>query len=337
MIRTLEHLKQTTFFVTGVAGFIGFHLCHALLSQGHEIVGVDNLNDYYDVNLKKDRLKELAVFSKFHFYQMDIQNRHDMTDLWNRWPNIHHIIHLAAQAGVRYSLENPYSYIESNLMGQAVILELCRHRKDFQHLIYASSSSVYGKNQHLPFDVKDRCDQPISLYAATKKADELISQSYAHLYRIPMTGLRFFTVYGPWGRPDMATFIFTKAILENHPIKVFNFGHMKRDFTYIDDIIDGILGSVENPTTEKNTQDLPHRLYNLGCHKSESLKDFICLIEKNLGKKATYDLCPLQKGDVIETYANIESSQQDLGFSPRVSIDQGLPKFINWYRQYFAF
>lgn len=339
MERILKNLQESPLLVTGAAGFIGSHLCQALLSQGCEVVGVDNLNDYYDVTLKQSRLKNLEKFPNFQFHQLNIHDRNAMEALWQSYPHIYHVIHLAAQAGVRYSLKNPYAYIESNIMGHMVILELCRHRPGFQHLVYASSSSVYGGNDKLPFAVQDRCDKPISLYAATKKADELISQSYAHLYQIPMTGLRFFTVYGPWGRPDMAAFIFTKSILEGRPISVFNYGEMRRDFTYIDDIVDGILGSLESPPQHQkpgDAPDAPHRIYNLGCHQSEKLKDFIGIIEDAVGKKAILDLQPLQEGDVPATYADIQASQQDLGFDPRTSIREGLPKFVAWYRDYYG-
>jgi UDP-glucuronate 4-epimerase len=337
MEKTLKNSQINSLLVTGVAGFIGAHLCQALLLRGYNVIGVDNLNDYYGVTLKQDRLKNLQKFPNFCFYQLNIHDRQAMEALWQDHPDIGHIIHLAAQAGVRYSLENPYVYIESNIMGQMVILELCRHRKNFQHLIYASSSSVYGGNDKLPFSVEDRCDHPVSLYGATKKAGETIAQSYARLYGIPMTGLRFFTVYGPWGRPDMAPFIFTKSILEGRPIAVFNHGHMQRDFTYIDDIVRGILGALDHPSQAQESFTVPHRLYNLGSHQSKNLRDFIQVIEDSLGKKAILDFQPLQKGDIIATYADIEASKRDLGFEPRTSIDEGIPKLVEWYRHYYGF
>jgi len=336
MKKPLKNVQISSLLVTGAAGFIGSHLCQALLSRDYNVVGIDNLNDYYDVTLKQDRLKNLLRFPNFHFHQLDIHDRSAMEALWQSYPDLYHIIHLAAQAGVRYSLENPYAYIQSNIVGQMVILELCRHRANFQHLIYASSSSVYGRNHKLPFSVTDQCDSPVSLYGATKKADELISESYAHLYGIPMTGLRFFTVYGPWGRPDMAPFIFTKSILEEQPINVFNHGQMQRDFTYIDDIVRGILGALDNPPHAQKSSIVPHRLYNLGSHQSKHLKDFIKVIEESLGKKAILNFQPLQKGDIVATYADIETSKQDLGFEPCISIHEGIPKLVEWYCHYYG-
>lgn len=327
-------LSSSPILVTGVAGFIGYSLTLHLLKNGFTIIGIDNLNDYYDVSLKQARLKNLNDFPQFKFYQANISDRAHMQQIWDQHPAIVQIVHLAAQAGVRYSLINPFAYIEANIMGHMVILELARHRESFQHLIYASSSSVYGGNTKLPFSVEDQCDTPVSLYAATKKADELMTQSYAHLYRIPSTGLRFFTVYGPWGRPDMAVFLFTKAIVNDRPIQVFNHGVMKRDFTYIDDIIKGIVGALNNPPSQDISRP-PHKIYNLGNNKSEKLIDFIHLIEGELGKKAILEMLPLQAGDVPESLADIAASEQDLNYSPTTPISQGIPKFIEWYKEYY--
>ncbi|AIL12494.1 hypothetical protein IM40_01475 [Candidatus Paracaedimonas acanthamoebae] len=327
-------LSSSSILVTGVAGFIGYSLTLRLLKHGFTVVGVDNLNDYYDVSLKQARLKNLENFSCFKFYQANISDRAHMQQIWDHHPSILQIVHLAAQAGVRYSLINPFAYIESNIMGHMTILELARQRERFQHFIYASSSSVYGGNTKLPFSIEDRCDTPVSLYAATKKADELITQSYAHLYRIPSTGLRFFTVYGPWGRPDMAVFLFTNAIVNDHPIQVFNYGKMKRDFTYIDDIIEGIMGALNAPPSQE-ASTAPHKIYNLGNNKSEKLIEFIELIEKELGKKAILEMLPLQAGDVPESLAEITASEQDLNYSPTTPISQGIPKFIEWYKEYY--
>lgn len=320
--------------VTGVAGFIGSSLALHLLNEGIPVVGVDNVNDYYDVSLKQARLENLKNFPHFKFYQANISDRAHMQQIWDAHPSIMQIVHLAAQAGVRYSLINPFAYIEANIMGHMVILELARHREGFQHFIYASSSSVYGGNTKFPFSVDDRCDSPVSLYAATKKADELMTQSYAHLYRIPSTGLRFFTVYGPWGRPDMAVFLFTKAITNNQPIQVFNYGEMKRDFTYIDDIIKGIMGALKSPPSQA-TSHPPHKVYNLGNNKSEKLTDFINLIESSLGKKAILEMLPLQAGDVPESLADITPAQQNLNYSPTTPISQGIPQFVEWYKKYY--
>lgn len=322
--------------VTGCAGFIGFHTSLSLLKKGRRVVGIDNLNDYYDVNLKNARLDQLKSHPGFSISVTSLSDKDALVHLWDQNPDIRHIIHLAAQAGVRYSLVNPHAYIEANILGHLNILELCRARSGFQHLVYASSSSVYGRNKVMPFSVDERTDSPISLYAATKKSDELMTDSYAHLFGIPATGLRFFTVYGPWGRPDMAAFIFAKSILEGKPIQVFNNGHMRRDFTYIDDIVSGIVAVLEKPATNGGRGDVPpHQVYNLGCHRSENLMDFIAIIEQELGRKAIYDLAPLQDGDVAETYADIESSRRDFGFDPQTPIAVGLPKFIAWYRQYY--
>jgi UDP-glucuronate 4-epimerase len=327
-------LKPTqSIMVTGAAGFIGFHVSQVLLKAGYNVVGVDNLNDYYDVNLKHARLNQLQTFANFIFHKVDIADRVEMTKIWDHYPDIDQIIHLAAQAGVRYSLINPFAYVHSNLLGHLVILELCRHRQNFKHLVYASSSSVYGSNKNSPFSVLDRTDSPISLYSATKKADELMSQAYTHLYKIPSTGLRFFTVYGPWGRPDMSAYLFAKAILEDKPIQVFNQGNMKRDFTYIDDIVAGIIGALNrNPV---DAQGLPnHQVYNLGNNHCEPLMNFIELIEKALGKQGQKDLLPMQPGDVAETFADITESTRDFNFMPKIQIAEGIPLFIDWFKEF---
>lgn len=319
--------------VTGAAGFIGFHTSAALLGRGERVIGVDNVNDYYSVALKQARLAELADKPGFEFHRIDLAERGAVTALLARHPDIDRVIHLAAQAGVRYSLTNPHAYIAANIQGHLEILEACRHQPGFKHLVYASSSSVYGGNTKIPFAVSDRVDMPLSLYAATKKADEMMSYCYAHLYRIPTTGLRFFTVYGPWGRPDMAAWLFTEAILAGQPIRLFNHGEMRRDFTYIDDIVAGVLAALDRPPKDGGTEP-PSKLYNLGNHRSEELRRFVAILEQALGRKAVVDLLPMQPGDVPASFAEITDSQRDLGFQPRVSIDVGLPRFIDWYRAY---
>ena len=318
--------------LTGAAGFIGFHTAEALLERGEQVIGVDNLNDYYDVSLKEDRLARLKQHAGFSIHRIDISDRSAMEALARANPDIDGIVHLAAQAGVRYSLENPYAYVESNLVGQIVVLEVARHLPRMRHLVYASSSSVYGGNTKLPFALEDSVESPVSLYAATKRADELMGHCYSHLYRIPMTGLRFFTVYGRWGRPDMAAFIFTKAILEGQPIQVFNNGDMQRDFTHVTDIVPGILACLDRPPTDSG--DAPHKVYNLGNNEPEQLMRFIEVIERSSNHKAEIDFQPMQPGDVKATYADIEASQRDFGFSPKTSIDEGLPDFVEWYREY---
>jgi UDP-glucuronate 4-epimerase len=317
--------------LTGAAGFIGFHVAQALLSRGDEVVGVDNLNSYYEVALKQSRLDQLVAQQGFSFEKADISDRQAMAVIAATHPSTTHIVHLAAQAGVRHSLTDPYTYVTSNVMGQVVMLELARHFEKFEHFVYASSSSVYGGNTKLPFSIDDETEQPNSLYAATKKADELIGHTYAHLYGIAATGLRFFTVYGPWGRPDMAAFLFTKAILKGEPIRVFNHGEMWRDFTYIDDIVAGVLSAMAHKP--KGTP--PHSIYNLGNHKSEKLTDFIGTLENALGRKAIFHLEPMQPGDVARTYADIDASQRDLGFEPKVPISEGIPRFVQWYKDYY--
>ncbi|MGE0737048.1 MAG: NAD-dependent epimerase/dehydratase family protein [Alphaproteobacteria bacterium] len=324
-----------TILLTGCAGFIGMHVAQALLARGETVVGVDNLNDYYSVALKRDRLARLAADKRFAFHQIDVADRPALERVLAAHPEIDRIVHLAAQAGVRYSLTHPETYIRANIEGQFALLEAARARPGLRHVVYASSSSVYGGNTKLPFSVEDRTDHPVSLYAATKKSCEVISHCYADLFRIPLTGLRFFTVYGPWGRPDMSAYLFTDAILKGEPIHVFNHGRMRRDFTYIDDIVAGVLGALDRPPP-KDGPGAPHRLYNLGNHRSEALMDFIATIERAIGRKATIKFEPMQPGDVPETYADIESSQRDLGFQPTTSIAVGIPKFVEWFRKYHA-
>ena len=310
--------------VTGSAGFIGFHLCKSLLEDGYVVLGIDNINDYYDPTLKLARLEQLKPYKNFKFEKVDIADRESITKSFQAFkPN--KVVNLAAQAGVRYSIENPYAYMNSNLVGFLNIIELCRHN-EVEGLIYASSSSVYGGNIKIPFSVEDQVDNPISLYGATKRANELIARSYSRLYDLHTTGLRYFTVYGPWGRPDMAMFIFTKKILADEPIPVFNKGNMKRDFTYIDDIITGTRSAID-----KNHKC---EVFNLGNHRSEQLMDMIALIEKELGKKAIINFQPMQPGDVKETYADIDHSIKKLNFSPQTSIEVGISKFIHWYKSY---
>ncbi len=325
--------------VTGVAGFIGMSLTQRLLARGDTVIGIDNLNAYYSVQLKQDRLARLAELGgdRFRFIKTDFA---DMAGLQSALADVKfdRIAHLGAQAGVRYSIENPHAYMQSNLVGHLNMLEIARHRQ-IDHMVYASSSSVYGGNTVLPFRVSDRVDQPLSLYAATKKADELISETYAHLYRLPQTGLRFFTVYGPWGRPDMAMWIFTRKILAGEPIEVFNHGNMKRDFTYIDDIVSGITACIDNPPPDDGLAKAggsvsPHRIYNIGNHRSEQLNHLIELIEDACGRKAERLLLPMQPGDVPETFADIDAIQQDLGYQPSTRIEVGVPNFVNWYRGY---
>lgn len=321
-----------TVLVTGAAGFIGFHVSLALLDRGERVLGVDNLNDYYDVGLKKARLARLEGKPGFAFARLDIAEEGALAALAGRHAGITRVAHLAAQAGVRHSLVDPGAYIHSNLLGHYAVLELCRRLESLEHLVYASSSSVYGGNAKLPFAVEDRVDRPISLYAASKRAGELLSHAYSHLYRLPATGLRFFTVYGPWGRPDMALFIFTKAIYEGRPITLFNHGDMRRDFTYIDDVTAGVLASLERPPTAN--ADAPHRLFNIGNHRAEELRRLVALIEAATNRRAAIELAPLQPGDVVETYADIETATRELGFAPRTTIDEGVPRFVDWFRQY---
>ena len=322
-----------TVLVTGAAGFIGSHLCDKLLARGDTVIGVDNMDPYYDVALKRARLARLEGRDGFRFREADIADGTALAAAVKGAGAVRRVAHLAAQAGVRHSLENPMAYVHANLVGHLVVQELCRHLDGFEHLVYASSSSVYGASNALPFSVDDRADRPLSLYAATKRADEMMSYSYSHLYRLPMTGLRFFTVYGPWGRPDMAAYLFTAAIIEGRPIKLFNRGDMKRDFTYIDDIIDGVIAALDSPPADDGDA-APHRLYNIGNNRSEPLKRFVEVLEKAIGKKAEFEMLPMQPGDVRETYADIDAIQRDLGFNPATTIDEGLPRFIAWYRDY---
>ena len=322
--------------VTGAAGFVGFHLSQQLLANGETVIGIDNLNDYYDVSLKQARLEQLFNHKNFQFFQLDLANRSKLDELFtNCKPDV--VIHLAAQAGVRYSITHPHAYVDSNLVGFTNILEGCRHA-EVQHFVYASSSSVYGANTKIPFAVGDRVDHPVSLYAATKKANELMAYTYSHLYQIPTTGLRFFTVYGPWGRPDMAYFSFTKSILSGKPIKVFNYGKMRRDFTYIDDIVEGIV-KVTNKIPQSNLtaekKSAPYKIYNIGNNQPVNLIDFIETLEKHLGVKAQKELLPMQPGDVPETYADIDDLIKDIGFKPKTSLDVGLKHFVDWYRSYY--
>jgi UDP-glucuronate 4-epimerase len=329
--------------VTGCAGFIGFHLASRLLREGRRVVGVDNINDYYDVNLKRDRLKELQPSANFEFHRVDLRNRQETEAIFSKY-HFDVVIHLAAQAGVRYSLINPYAYIESNLAGFMTILEGCR-KQPVRHLVFASSSSVYGANTKMPFSVHQNVDHPVSLYAATKKANELIAHSYSHLYDLPCTGLRFFTVYGPWGRPDMAAFLFTRAILSGQPIQVFNYGNMKRDFTYIDDIIEGVVRVMEVPpkpsaqwtgdAPDPGCSKAPYRLYNIGNNRPSGLMEFIKTLEDCLGVEAKKELAAMQPGDVPETYADISDLARDFGFSPKTPLEVGLAHFVEWYRQYY--
>jgi UDP-glucuronate 4-epimerase len=325
--------------VTGAAGFIGAASAHALLERGDEVVGIDNLNDYYDPALKRARLDGLMrrFGNRFRFERVDFADA-DALKAFTDGVDIDRIVHLGAQAGVRYSIENPQAYIQSNLVGHANMLELARTRQT-RHMVYASSSSVYGGNKSLPFRVEDRVDHPLSLYAATKKADELLSESYASLYRLPLTGLRFFTVYGPWGRPDMAMWIFTKAIYAGEPLPLFNGGEMRRDFTYIDDIVRGVVACLDGPPADNGEvkaggSTSPHALYNIGNSRSEDLMRLIELIEQETGRKALLDPQPMQPGDVKETYADISAIEHDHDFHPSTPIDEGVPRFVAWYRDY---
>jgi UDP-glucuronate 4-epimerase len=329
--------------VTGAAGFIGFHLAKVLLDRGDEVVGLDNLNDYYDVSLKQARLEQIASHPNFRFVKIDLADRDGMSELF-REEKFDRVVNLAAQAGVRYSLKNPHAYVDSNLVGFVNILEGCRHN-GVQHLVYASSSSVYGANTTMPFSIHHNVDHPVSLYAASKKANELMAHTYAHLYRLPVTGLRFFTVYGPWGRPDMALFLFTKAILEGKPIDVFNYGKMRRDFTYIDDIVEGVVRTLDhtaqpNPgwsgaAPDPGTSNAPYRLYNIGNNNPVELLHLIQTLETALGKTAEKNLLPIQPGDVPATYADVDDLTRDVGFKPSTSIEDGVARFVDWYRGYF--
>jgi UDP-glucuronate 4-epimerase len=329
------------FLVTGAAGFIGFYVAKRLLTLGHQVVGIDNLNDYYDVQLKHDRLAQLTGDAGFTFVQLDLADREGIAALFSR-EQFQRVIHLGAQAGVRYSLENPMTYADSNVIGTLTILEGCRQHK-VEHLVYASSSSVYGMNAKMPFATSDRVDHPVSLYAATKKANELMAHTYSHLYGIPTTGLRFFTVYGPWGRPDMAMYLFTKAIIDGQPIKVFNHGQMQRDFTYIDDIVEGIIRIQDKPPmankgwsgADASESSAPYKIFNIGNNQPVKLMTFIEAIEKAVGKEAIKQYFPMQDGDVPATYADIDDLQQVVNFKPSTPIARGVAQFVNWYKAYY--
>ena len=344
--------------ITGTAGFIGMHLAQKLLDRGDEVVGLDSLNDYYDVNLKHNRLKKMGIdpeklsygqiiqsntFSNHQFIQLKLEDKEGLLKLFEE-QKFDKVMNLAAQAGVRYSLTNPDAYIEANIIGFINLLEACRHHK-IKHLAYASSSSVYGSNTNMPFSTSHNVDHPVSLYAASKKSNELMAHTYSHLFGIPTTGLRFFTVYGPWGRPDMALFLFTKAILENKSIKVFNYGEMKRDFTYIDDIVEGVIRVVDNPPVENPDWDAsdedpsrskaPYKIYNIGNSNPVKLMDFIKAIENSLGMEAKKDMLPLQPGDVPATYADTTALEKELGYKPETSVEFGIKAFVDWYRDYY--
>lgn len=335
---------MTKFLVTGTAGFIGYHVAERLLARGDEVLGVDNVNDYYDVNLKRSRLARLAPKPGFRFAEIDLADTAALDSEFKRFqPGV--VINLAAQAGVRYSLVNPHAYVQSNLVGFTNILEGCRHN-GVKHLVYASSSSVYGANTTTPFSVHDNVDHPLSLYAASKKANELMAHTYSHLYRMPTTGLRFFTVYGPWGRPDMALFLFTKAILEGRPIDVFNYGNMRRDFTYIDDIVEGIVRTADKPAEpnptwaganpDPGTSNAPFRVYNIGNNQPVELLRMIEILEEQLGHKAEKNLLPMQAGDVPATFADVDALVEDVGFKPATPLEVGIARFVEWYRGYYV-
>jgi UDP-glucuronate 4-epimerase len=347
---------KSTILVTGAAGFIGFHLTSKLLERGDDIIGIDNINDYYDIRLKLDRLKETGInegclawhkpikseiHSNYTFIRMNLEDRDELFKVFKD-NKIDKVCNLAAQAGVRYSLENPYAYINSNIVGFINILEACRYYK-IKHLAYASSSSVYGNNTKMPLSTNDNVDHPISLYAATKKSNELMAHTYSHLYGIPTTGLRFFTVYGPWGRPDMALFLFTEAIKDNKPIKVFNNGNMVRDFTYVDDIVEGVIRVIDNPAKKADEENIeasrsntaPYKVYNIGNSSPVQLMDYISAIEKNLGFEAKRDFFPLQPGDVPITNADVSDLVNDLDYKPNTKIENGVARFINWYKNYY--
>jgi len=336
--------------ITGTAGFIGFHTAMVLMANGHEVVGLDNINDYYDVDLKYGRLKELGIDKSqaenyniliesekktrnFKFIRMNLEDRKYLPELFNT-EAFDIVCNLAAQAGVRYSLKNPETYIDSNIVGFLNILECCRHHK-IKHLVYASSSSVYGLNKKVPFETSDNVDYPISLYAATKKSNELMAYTYSHLYGFPTTGLRFFTVYGPWGRPDMAMFLFTKAMIKGNPIKVFNNGNMERDFTYIDDIVAGVVRIIEKSTKERMANKELYKLYNIGNNQSVKLLEFINAIEDSLGIKAKKEMLPMQPGDVVKTWANVDNLIKDYGYRPNTPIKEGVQNFVSWYKRYY--
>lgn len=333
-------MTNSTILVTGAAGFIGFFTCRRLLQAGYQVCGIDNLNSYYSVQLKRDRLAQLSDQNNFTFRQLDISDREGMAALFQDFP-FTHVVHLAAQAGVRYSLQNPHAYADSNLIGFLNVLEGCRHAEHMRHLIYASSSSVYGANTRVPFATTDSVDYPISLYAATKKANELMAHSYSHLYGLPVTALRFFTVYGPWGRPDMAYFKFVDAIAHDRAIEVYNHGKMKRDFTYIDDVVEGIVRLLDYlPKPVADDKDISskarYKLYNIGNHSPVELLTFIELIEKAMGKPAEKIMKPMQPGDVVATYADVDDLMRDIGFKPSTPIEEGIQQFVDWYQEYYG-
>ncbi len=335
---------MTRTLVTGAAGFIGFHVCRQLLNRGDRVLGVDNLNDYYDVQLKQDRLRQLRERDGFEFQPLDLADRQATRHLFDSQP-CEVVIHLAAQAGVRHSITHPQAYVDSNLVGFLNVLEGCRSREP-RHLVFASSSSVYGANTRMPYSVHHNVDHPLSLYAATKKANELMAHTYSHLYGLPTTGLRFFTVYGPWGRPDMAPFLFTKAILAGEPIRVFNHGHMRRDFTYVDDIAEGVVRVADRPATanphwtgeapDPGSSTAPYRLYNIGNNQPIELLRFIETLERCLGREARKEMLPMQPGDVPATCADVDDLARDVGFQPRTTIEEGLARFVAWYREYYS-
>ena len=340
----MSDLMKKPILITGAAGFIGFHLAKRLLDDGHGVIGMDNLNDYYDPSFKEKRLVILDKYPRFEFTKMDLASEAGMATLFSNY-GFGVVVHLAAQAGVRYSIENPSAYIKSNIVGHLNVLEGCRH-EGVGHLVYASSSSVYGANTSMPFSVHDNVDHPVSLYAATKKSDELMSHSYSHLYGLPTTGLRFFTVYGPWGRPDMALFKFTKNILAGEPIDVFNYGNHRRDFTYIDDIVEGVV-RVMGKTPEGNpdwsgdnpdpaSSKAPWKVYNIGNNQPVELMRYIEVLEDCLGKKAEKNMLPLQPGDVPDTYADVDALVEDVGYKPSTTIEEGIKKFVDWYREFYG-
>lgn len=324
-----------TILVTGAAGFIGFHLSQALLARGERVVGIDNLNDYYEVSLKEARLAVLQRHPSFVFERLDIADRQAMEALATRHGDVTGMVSLAAQPGVRYSLVNPYAYVQTNVDGHLCVLELCRRLPGLKHLVYASSSSVYGLSDQMPLSVEQRTDSPISLYAATKKAAELMSRTYAHLYGLPQTGLRYFTVYGPWGRPDMAPMLFTRRILAGEPIQVFNEGRLSRDFTYVDDIVAGTVACLDSPPAGEGNEP-PHKVYNIGNNTPVPLMDFIATLEEALGRKAVQELLPMQPGDVKETYADIDPMRRDFGYEPRTQLREGVARFVAWYKDYYG-
>ncbi|MBK3665769.1 SDR family NAD(P)-dependent oxidoreductase [Bradyrhizobium diazoefficiens] len=327
-------MTDQAILVTGAAGFIGFHVARQLLAEGRAVVGLDNLNSYYDPALKQARLAQLRNESRFSFVQADLADRATMAALFARH-RFAEVVHLAAQAGVRYSIEHPQSYVDSNLQGFLNVLEGCRN-SGCRHLVYASSSSVYGANTKLPFSERDRTDHPVSFYAATKKANEVMAQSYSHLYRLPVTGLRFFTIYGPWGRPDMAMFLFVNAIMADKPIRLFNHGRMRRDFTYVDDVTRVVSKLIDLvPADDPAAANAPSRVYNVGNHRPEELMHVVALLERELGRTAVKELLPMQPGDVVETFADVEDLMRDTGFAPSTPIEHGVRNFVTWYRDYF--